>query len=198
LRAHALYPNARTFRALGMVEYELRNYPGSIVYLERALEDKVRALDATARADAERLIAQARVYVARYTLVLQPGDAAVSVDGAPAQLDERHVLLLQVGDHVLDVRAPGHLPVHRELHVEGQIDRTIELRLTPVVATKSEAPAADKQDKSKRMRRWLWASVGVVAAAGLTTGLVLGLRDDAEKPQSGTTGLLISLPSSGR
>jgi len=37
--AHRLQPNARTFRGLGMVAYELREYVDAVRYLERAMLD---------------------------------------------------------------------------------------------------------------------------------------------------------------
>src|SRR5690349_15250674 len=41
-RAHALVPNARTLRSLGMVEFELRNYVDAVTYLEGALGSSVK------------------------------------------------------------------------------------------------------------------------------------------------------------
>jgi Flp pilus assembly protein TadD len=41
LRAHAISPNARTLRGLGIVEYELRNYAEAIVRLRQALASTV-------------------------------------------------------------------------------------------------------------------------------------------------------------
>ena len=44
-RAHALFPNARTLRGLGMAEFELRNYVIAIEHLEAALANQARPLD---------------------------------------------------------------------------------------------------------------------------------------------------------
>src|SRR4051794_4488041 len=40
--AHKAFPNARTLRGLGKVEFELRNYGDSVAYLRQALESQVR------------------------------------------------------------------------------------------------------------------------------------------------------------
>ena len=39
-KAHALFPNARTLRVLGMAEFELRNYATAAGYLEGALPSR--------------------------------------------------------------------------------------------------------------------------------------------------------------
>ena len=49
LRAHTIYPSARTLRALGMVEFELKNYVDSITRLEEALSERTRALTGQTR-----------------------------------------------------------------------------------------------------------------------------------------------------
>lgn len=119
LRAHTLYPNARTYRALGMVEFELRNYPTSIEYLAQALASRERPLESQARAQAEELISQARSYVARYTLRVQPSHAALRLSGSPLTLDADKAIVLQVGDYVLEAEATGFVSERRELHVVG-------------------------------------------------------------------------------
>jgi tetratricopeptide (TPR) repeat protein len=54
--AHGLYANARTLRALGMVEYELKNYPACVAYLEQALSSQERPLSAEHRKGADELM----------------------------------------------------------------------------------------------------------------------------------------------
>jgi tetratricopeptide (TPR) repeat protein len=211
LRAHALFPNARTYRALGMVEYELRSYPSAIDYLERALEAKVRPLESTARVETENLIAQARGYVARFTFRVQPDHAVLTLDSGPLTLDANHSLLLQVGDYVLEARAEDYITARRDLHVVGERDQTIDLRLAP--QTSQPAPPAREQipqareqmpqpneprsEEPLRKKWWLWTGVGAVVVGAVVTGLVLGLRKGSEHPQTGTTDILLPVPSSG-
>jgi tetratricopeptide (TPR) repeat protein len=63
LRAHQLFPNARTWRALGMVEFDLGHYRDAFVALSRALEAGVRPLLPDQRSEVRRLIARARAAI---------------------------------------------------------------------------------------------------------------------------------------
>jgi hypothetical protein len=60
LRAHRLFPSARTLRSLGMVEFDLGHYAGSVEYLTRALTASVRPLALDQRAEVRRLLSQVR------------------------------------------------------------------------------------------------------------------------------------------
>ena len=61
LRAHQLFPNARTWRALGMVEFDLGHYREAFESLSRALETDVRPLAPEQRGEVRRLMVRARV-----------------------------------------------------------------------------------------------------------------------------------------
>lgn len=56
LEAHRLSPNARTHRALGMAEFELRNYVDAIEELQAALSSRDKPLDEKARAATQELL----------------------------------------------------------------------------------------------------------------------------------------------
>lgn len=71
-RAHALYPNARTLRALGMVAFELKRYSESARYLTDALASRERTLEGDKRAQTEKLLARANGYLARFALDIAP------------------------------------------------------------------------------------------------------------------------------
>jgi hypothetical protein len=43
-KAHAIFPNARTLRGMGMMEFELRDYAAGAEQLEQALASQVRPL----------------------------------------------------------------------------------------------------------------------------------------------------------
>jgi hypothetical protein len=60
LRAHRLFPSARTLRSLGMVEFDLGHYAGSVAYLTQALTASVRPLQLDQRTEVQRLLSQVR------------------------------------------------------------------------------------------------------------------------------------------
>jgi hypothetical protein len=199
--AHRLYPNARTFRALGMVEFELKNYKDALEYLKQALDSEERRLSDTQRSGAEQLLTRARSYVGHYRVSLRPTNAHLLVDGAAPPLDGAGVVVLSVGEHTLEADADGHRPFRRELHVGGGEDEAIDVLLLPLQVARSEsskpdAPAIAPTPVYKKW--WLWTTLGVLVAGGIATGLVLGLRkSEPGEASGGNTNTVLRLPPAG-
>ncbi len=207
-QAHKIFPNARTLRALGKTEYELKNLPVAIRYLDQALKATVRPLTGPQRSEIEQLLDSARSQVARYVFILVPADAALMIDGAPANLDERNATVLAAGDHFLEGHANGYYARGQRLHVVGKQDGMVRIELRPVPtvpeATVAEDPAPlpppvppplPPQDKPLRKKWWLWTSIAGVVIAGAAVGLVLGLKDPKHQdPSGGSTGIVITVP----
>jgi len=193
--AHRLWPNARSLRALGYCEYELKNYVASLDSLRQALASTVRPLNDAQRAETTELIGLARGYVARYTFNLFPRDARLTIDGVVPVLDAEGALTLPVGAHALEVQATGYQPARLPLQVASNVDRTIVVTLEPVAALADHA----HRDEPLRKKWGLWTSVGAVVVAGVTGGLVAGLRDPGTRsPTGGDSGIsLAARPTSG-
>ncbi|MDB4975907.1 MAG: hypothetical protein JWN48_4248 [Myxococcaceae bacterium] len=171
-RAHALFPNARTFRGLAVSEFELRNYPDSVAALEQALASQVRPLDPALRERTERLLERARSYVGRIQLEVQPSTSTALIDGIPVRNAKE--VVLEVGDHVIELQAPGYLPEKRKLRVSGGECKTLSVALTLQIGL---TPLDSHVERPRYLRRnpWLWAGVGA-AVSGLALGLGLALR----------------------
>lgn len=182
-RAHTLFPNARTYRGLGFTEFELRHYPAAIGYLEAALSSRVRPLNAGLRADTERMLERAKAFVGRLRLEVKPSGASVSVDSQPVTLTAGTPLLLQVGDHTLEVHAPGFVASKRELSVQGGEDTNLTILLTPA---HEDVAVASSEPRRWYKSPWLWASVGVVVA-GAAAGAGYALTRDEPSPRYGGT-----------
>jgi tetratricopeptide (TPR) repeat protein len=181
-RANRLMPNARTLRGLGMVEFELRNYPSSVDFLEKSLISREKPLDDELRAETQRLLQRARGFIGRFELALEPADAAIIVDGEEVAPDASGALVLAVGDHMLEAHAPGHLADHRKLRVTGgentQLHMVLPLQaaVAPVAATSVAPPPAraDRDDDTVFSSPWFWVAVGAVAiGAGVGVGLAV-------------------------
>jgi tetratricopeptide (TPR) repeat protein len=184
-RAHALSPNARTWRSLGITAYELRRYVDAIAELEAALADHRKPLAEKARVEVAELLARAREFVAVYKLSVQPEGAQVLVDGEPVALRDGQ-LFLDPGSHTVIVRAPGYEEARKDLRIDepGRDELSIELRVAgqdtesavelgasaPQQAQPSSAPA---QPETRR-RLWTWVLGGTAVAAG-AAGVGLGL-----------------------
>jgi hypothetical protein len=190
--AHALFPNARTLRGLGLAEFELRQYDECTRHLQAALRSTMRPLEGELRADTESLLERGQRYVARYTLRIRPPDAKLLVDGAPPlELEADHLLILKLGVHTLDVHANGFEPNHLQLQVTGGEQQTLDIHLErPAVATNRDAPT---EHSAWYESPWLWLSVGVVVSAGAVVGIALATsnHDKMEPALGGTSGVVI-------
>ena len=201
-RAHALYPNARSLRGLGMADFELRNYGASIEYLQEALASSVRPLEGELRTETEALLARARGFVGRFRLVLQPVDAAVTLDGALLPPPPPAQLALAVGDHTLDISAQGRVSERRALRVTGGEDLTLEFNLPEQTAIapqalQSETPR-EQSSSSLLASPWFWvAAAAVVVGAGVGIGLAAssGGSTRVAEADSGTSKTLLGLPN---
>ena len=190
LEAHELWPNARSLRALGHCEYELRDYVTAVDLLRQALASSVRPLRGEPRMETEKLLEQARAYVARYKFEVKPSDARISIDGIDTALNPLGEVMLKVGPHRLEVQAEGYQPRRRELQVEGNADRVIRLELLP---TAPEASARE-HDEPLRKKWWVWTGAAAFVAAGVATGLAVALHDPSPaRPSGGNSGIVINV-----
>lgn len=183
-RAHALSPNARTLRGLGTTEFELRNYSESVSYLEQALASTVKPLDPSLRERTERVLARARAFVGRLQLHVQPSSSLAIVDGLPVR-GAKEEIVLPVGDHVVELQAPGYLPEKRKLRVDGGDCKTLYIALTLQV---DPAHASEQREPPRALRKnpWLWTGIALVAA-GTAVGIGFALREPQPRYDGGST-----------
>ena|GEM_PF-7011830 len=182
-RAHRIYPNARSLRGLGHVEFELGNYVKAVKYLSASLDSQVKPLDALLAERVRALLDQAKARVGMVRLDVKPQTTRVSLDGSPVGDELGTTIFLAPGDHVFEFRAQRRLSERRELRVEGGEEIVIQVALSSLAAPPAPAESARSQVESsrgteKRRKRWLWASsIAAVVVGGTVTALVLGLRD---------------------
>lgn len=175
--AHAHAPSARTFRGLGIAEFELRNYPESVQYLEKALASTMKPLTPEMRRQVEEVLHRARGYVGEVSVSVSPTTADVTVNGQPAEIAAAP-LLLPVGDHVIELSATGFATQRRSISIKGREQRTVRVELVPLSTAEPGGGASARDDRSAEQspvytRWWLWTAIGVVAAAGVTAGILI-------------------------
>jgi tetratricopeptide (TPR) repeat protein len=199
LRAHKIFPNARTLRALGKAEYELKSYADALTHLQLALDSQVRPLTSPQRVEAQLLVERARRHLARYSFVTAPPTAELTLEGSVPLLDASHSLLLREGTYALEVRAEGFITLQRELQVLGGVDERLSLQLTPLA---SELPAPvlpldaplNTHSEARPLRRkwWLWTGLAAVVVAGAATAVVLSMRSPGQAAATGgSTGVVL-------
>jgi tetratricopeptide (TPR) repeat protein len=186
-RAHAIYPNARTLRGLGLAEFELRDYVSCVRHLDQALRSPERPLDEDLRHETEKLRERANGFVARLTLASRPNPSRLLVDGSQSEWTAQP-LLLSFGAHTLELYASGYEPTKISLFLSGGEQRTINVELKQPYA----AERRDVKESSWYASPWLWVAVGTVVIAGAATGVVLASNPrTAEQPFGGTSGVVI-------
>lgn len=204
LRAHGLFPNARTLRGLGMAEFELKNYLDSTARLREALDAPVRKLQGPLRAQTEALLARALSYIGVLTLDLRPvgiSGVRVSVDGEPVQDDIQQMIRLNVGEHRLLVQATGYQDQVRSVSVKGAALQHLAITLQPLLVAPSTrlaqpradaGPADGKTPGSRPLWKnpWLWSGVGALVLGGVVAAVVLSMKRSPEhqEPMQGDIG----------
>jgi hypothetical protein len=188
-RAHALYPNARTLRGLGISAFEagqralaLRDLQASLVHAERPLPPDLRE-------SVEALVAHLRGQVGVYVFRLEPEGAELLIDEAPPIVSPRGEVLLEPGRHRAVVSLAGHITQTLELDAHGgdRSEMRVLLLPTPVLPPASmdgprvetvvpaPAPLGPQVDQP-----WSWLRTSAVVSGGVgvlsfaTTGALYG------------------------
>ncbi|MDB4977696.1 MAG: hypothetical protein JWN48_6037 [Myxococcaceae bacterium] len=200
-RAHELQPSARTFRALGFVEFELRNYGECAGFLEQALASKVKPLEPKMRRDVEDLLTRARRYLGELHLEVRPKQASVIVDGVVMQLGDQASLVLEVGEHTVEVQADGHVSERRVIQVKGGQRSDLHVVLGPLASSSSlprvslsEGGRKDWGEPARRPTRlyknpWLWTGVAVLAAGAAVAIFYATRAEPAARLERGDPGI---------
>jgi hypothetical protein len=190
-QAHALYPNARALRGIGVAAFEDGQYLSAIRALEAALEHPERRLPDDLRELTQLLIAQARARVGQVRVERSPADARVFVDGAAAVFEPDGGLLLDPGVHELRVEAPGYASTTRSIELASGATVTLIVDLSsqsaavalPVVAD-APGPLLDvsqpratedrgpKPGRSRLRRAAAWSTTALTGAAVISAGML--------------------------
>lgn len=190
--AHAMFPSARTLRGLGISEFELRHYAAAVRYLEGALEAKIRPLDARLRADTTALLMRTYRFVGRIEVEREPSSARVLVDEQETSVTDSGPVVLDLGEHRIQVDHPGYEPQQRVWTIRGREQERwrvvlqregasvrgprAEAGATNDAARGAFAPGTTRADAPQLRRRklWIWAAAGLaVVGAGVAAGLLL-------------------------
>jgi hypothetical protein len=177
-QAHALKPNARTLRGMGLCLYEQHRYVAAAGYLTQALIDARNPLPSDQRNATADLLARANAAAGSVQLELTPRDAELFVDGAKVEVPESGTLQLDPGHHELSAKAPGYelLIVQVEI-ASGPNALTLvlpaarrgvaaasapELRALPEVT-----PPPGPEPRRRRVKLALTITGAIIAAGGL-------------------------------
>jgi hypothetical protein len=201
--AHAVRPNARTLRSLGLTSYEARSYVEAIAFFEQAMSNEQQPLTKGMRDECSRLLAQARQFTSRARIEVEPANALLQIDDKPAQLGADGIALLDPGPHQILAQAPGFEPLAHSVNANGGEALNVRLRLSPIAqasdiaaaqatpfiepppeATSPPASSNSSDSTAQALGPWIViAGSGAVAVAGgIFLGVAVADKSHAEHP----------------
>jgi len=170
--AHAISPNARTLRGLGMTSYEARSYVEAISFLEQALASQVRPLTPQIAQETRRVLDQARRFVSPVGISVEPDTAELHIDGKIITKQQRDSVVLDPGEHEFTGSAPGFEPGRSVLVAEG--GRRLNLHMVLRSETPVREPALGQVVAQPQAAEPARAPTSV-PAAGSTQQVVAGV-----------------------
>lgn len=166
-RAHALEPNARTLRGIGMASFETRQYVEALRALEASLVEELRPLTDEQRTHVEELLTRTRSYVGRVQLEVVPAEADVRIDGVAIEREPDGAVLLDAGRHEVTATLHGYVNRVVALAVDGGEEPTVRVELEAIVPIGQPAPVEPPVSTEAPPQDLTLLALG-------TTGLVLG------------------------
>lgn len=152
--------------------------------------------------EAKRMVDVLRDAIVRLTLRVEPDDAEVTLDGqAVAGTGEVRVLVMDPGDHTLEVSADGfvprRLPVNLAEAERGtqtvRLERVPEAPLQVAAATDPMPVSVERRDDDGGVLSspWFWVVTGVVVAGGATAAYLLLQSPDPAPADGGNAGTVL-------
>jgi hypothetical protein len=175
-RAYELVPNYRVLYNIGQVRIQLGRYAKAKKALEEYLEKggdeiKQQRKDAV-KSDLEMLAGR----TALLTIITNEPGADIVLDSlVVGQSPLAGPLLVDAGEHTLEVRKPGYYPKGSQVKLAGREETTVTVEITkvpeakagPTVVERIEAPVA----KVDRAPMWIaWAATGAFAVGAGVVG----------------------------
>jgi hypothetical protein len=139
-KAHQVYPNARTYRGIGMASFELRDYVTAVRSLTAALDEQRKPLSPDQRKETQDLIDRCRLFVAIYTLKISPPEAQATVDANPVELEPDGTLMLGLGVHTIEARLKGYRTRSLSVPVRGGERKELQITLEPTATATRQTP----------------------------------------------------------
>ena len=182
-----LYPLALAHRELGHVRVAIENFERYLVE-ERSFPE---GRDAAVR-DALR---ELRARLAAVTLAVTPAHFRLRVDQRETPVDNGTVSL-DPGEHSLEITAAGHAVWREQVRVAPGERLARAVTLTPEAAPTNAGVRAGPSSHATRYtastpvtgRWWFWTGLGLLAAGGVTVGVLSASANAEPEPWApGTT-----------
>jgi tetratricopeptide (TPR) repeat protein len=132
--SYLFYPTPYTLENIGLAQKTLYRYPEAVASLERYLE-KAKKLPPENIAQTRALIDEMRARLAEVKFTITPDGTTVVIDGRSVGQSPLAPLTLVAGRHELELNAPEHEPLRREILVIAGRPLELTLPLKPIPRT---------------------------------------------------------------
>jgi hypothetical protein len=126
-----LYNMGLTFKALF-------RYADAIDTLDRYLKEssaRSEAITPERRAEVEGIIAEMKSLLADVTVLVQPAQATIKVDGRPVTMGIEGIVRLAAGTHSIEASQADYTSDHRDITVVAGVPQSVSLKLNPIPRT---------------------------------------------------------------
>lgn len=197
-RSLAAVPRPSTRFNVGFALFQLGRYREAIEIFDVYLGE-TEGESTELRAEAVRRRGEAVAALATLSLSLDPPDATLRVDGAPAEGSGRaRVLSLDPGRHLLLASAPGREEQQREISLLAAEHAEASIVLEPIAPFDThETDTTDTSGTSLENDPIFWIVLGsAVLAVGIGVGVGVGVATSqgTTAPYPGSTGVVLTMP----
>ena len=178
-QAHGAVPNPVVLVSIAECDARLGNLEGAYAMYQRYLAERPDAPD---RADVEQKIAELVATPATLSLSSTPAGASIVIDGQPTGKTTPTELPIARGDHQVELLLAGYetnrLGVTARLGARHELEVVLEPLPPPPPVAPPPSTASISDSGSPEAALWI---TGIVGAAGIVTGSVLGFLTLAEQ-----------------
>jgi hypothetical protein len=189
-RAYTLVPDYRVLYNIGQVRVQLAQYARARRSLEQYLAEGGDQISAERKAAVQADLEMLASRTATLQIKTNVEDAEIVVnDSIVGRSPLAEPILLDVGEHRINLRKPGYSPRFSQITLAGRDAETLELNLEKVPEAKVSQIIVEKAvPESSNRSAWLiatWSATGVFAVgAGITGGLGIKAANDLEELQT--------------
>jgi hypothetical protein len=195
-RSYELVPRASTLYNLALVVFKQGRLTESLALASELIRTADPARDAKHRQNAATLIQRIEQQVSVVEVTVAPADAAITVDGHPAEgAGARRRLIIEPGRHRLEFSRAGYTAESMEMALSSGKERMIDVKLEPLepssppaalrpdrppAATgRSQGPALEHDAESRSITPWFIVGAGgALLGAAAVTGVLAKNADD--------------------
>lgn len=177
-QAYAAVPNPVVLLSTAECQVRLNQLDDAYVTLQKYIADRPTAPD---RAEVEQKAGELLATPAHLVIATEPVGAAISLDGQPTGKVSPAELDVKRGEHTIGLSLAGYESVDEQISARIGARHELQIALHPVPqAAEPPPPELKTATSTSKPTTALWIT-GIVGAAGLVTGTVLGFMVLAER-----------------